>query len=94
MQSKWLLLQTASPAALIRLKSSSSLRSEVLGLNDIYFHHQCHSSLREFLSNKLIQSAPTKGLLIQVLYACALGIIVFRLNVIVSNHRSLLAVTS
>eukprot|EP00731_Ephydatia_muelleri_P024235 Em0016g506a len=66
MQSKWLLLQTASPAALIRLKSSSSLRSEVLGLNDIYFHHQCHSSLREFLSNKLIQSAPTKGLLIQV----------------------------
>ena len=66
MQSKWLLLQTASPAALIRLKSSSSLRSEVLVLNDIYFHHQCHSSLREFLSNKLIDSAPTEGLLIQV----------------------------
>ena len=65
MQSKWLLLQTASPAALIRLRSSS-LRSEVQGLNDIYFHHQYHSSLREFLSNKLIESAPTEGLLIQV----------------------------
>ena len=66
MQSKWLLLQTASPAALIRLRSSSSLRSEVQGLNDIYFHHQYHSSLREFLSHKLIESAPTEGLLIQV----------------------------
>ena len=69
MQSKWLLLQTASPAALIRLKNSSSLQSEVQLLNDIYFIQQHHSSLLEFLFYNLNESTITEGLLMQVIYS-------------------------
>ena len=90
MQSKWLLLQTASPAALIRLKTSS-LRSEEQRLYDMYFHHQFHSSLCEFLSHKLIESSQTEGLLIQVLFVL---LVYYHSSSFVSNHRSLLAVTS
>eukprot|EP00731_Ephydatia_muelleri_P016208 Em0009g632a len=67
MQCKCSLLQTASPDALIRLKSSTEIpKKEVNYLNDVYFKHQHHSSLQDFLSHQFQDSTHLEGLLIQV----------------------------
>lgn len=69
MQSKCSLLQTASPDALIRLKRSTEIpKEEVDYLTDVYFKHQHHSSLQDFLSHQFQNSAHFEGSLIQVRY--------------------------
>ena len=65
-QSCEILLQMASPDALIRLQRSD-LRSLEKDLSKTYFSYQCHESLAQFLDDKLHDdNENTDGLLMQV----------------------------
>ena len=61
--SKWLLLQIASPDAIMRHVADDKENSH---LQDIYFIHQEHSSLAELLSR--IEPSNGKTLVLQVTY--------------------------
>ena len=63
--SKDILLEMASPDALIRLKYTS-LADELQRLNDTYFIGQNHGSIVQFLSNQFSNDHSEDGLLIQV----------------------------
>ena len=63
--SKDILLEMASPDALIRLKNTS-LADEQKKLNHTYFIEQNHGSIVQFLSNQLSNDYSEDGLLIQV----------------------------
>ena len=63
--SKNILLEMASPDALIRLKNTS-LADEQKQLNDIYFIKQNHGSVVQFLSSQFSNDHREDGLLIQV----------------------------
>ncbi|XP_019860584.1 PREDICTED: E3 ubiquitin-protein ligase rnf213-alpha-like [Amphimedon queenslandica] len=60
-----MLLQMASPEALIRLKSTS-LEDEQKHLSQIYYFEQHHGSIVEFLNYHLHKTHDLSGLLIQV----------------------------
>ncbi len=62
--SKELLLQMASPDSLIRVQCTD-LRDEQKKLCQIYFEHQKHDSLTEFMENQL-EFANDEGILVQV----------------------------
>jgi len=47
--SQFLLIQTAPDDALIRLKSSNLSQEDVQYFTELYFEHQSHSSIGEFL---------------------------------------------
>ena len=65
-RSQYLLLQTASPDALVRLEQSS-LADQKEELLELYFQRQHHNSLEDFLAHHL-QKNGTRGenLLMQV----------------------------
>ena len=63
--SKNILLEMASPDALIRLKNTS-LADELKRLNHTYFIEQNHGSIVQFLSNQFSNDHSENGLLIQV----------------------------
>ena len=60
-----MLLQTASPESIIRLKETS-LREDEANICNIYFQQQHHDSIHDFLSYHLEEDSTTKGLLIHV----------------------------
>lgn len=62
--SKYLLLQTAAPDAIVRLERTA-LAGEKKEIEDIYFHHQHHSSIEDFLDHHVNSKHP---LLMQVYY--------------------------
>ena len=65
-RSQYLLLQMASPDALIRLKCTA-LADQQEQLSHAYFSEQCHGSIIEFLSHNLSHShGLDRGRLIQV----------------------------
>ena len=65
-RSQGLLLQMASPDALIRLKCTA-LADQQEQLSRAYFYEQCHGSIIEFLSHNLSHSLGLdRGRLIQV----------------------------
>ncbi len=63
--SRFLLLHTASPDALIRLKRTP-LEDQADELSQIYDRQQCHSSLKDFLSFQLTDDTEEGGKLMQV----------------------------
>ncbi len=63
--SQFLLLHTASPDALIRLKRTP-LEDQADKLSQVYDCEQCHSSLKEFLSYQLTDDTEEGGKLMQV----------------------------
>ena len=63
--SKYLLLQTAAPDALIRLKSTQ-LSNQWKDLWRVYHEDQCHSFLEDFLKRQLMEHDAQGGLLMQV----------------------------
>ena len=68
--SQYLLLQMASPDALIRLKCTA-LADQQEQLSQTYFSEQCHGSITEFLSHNLSNtSVLERGKLIQVSSFC------------------------
>ena len=63
--SQFLLLQTASPAAIIRLESTAlEAKKEI---REMYFKELHHQSIEEFLTNQLQRREIKGGLLIQVI---------------------------
>ena len=64
--SKRLLMETASPDSVVRLKALRDTE-EMNECVKIYFEEQCHSSLCDFLKMKLFDSqSPKEGLLLHV----------------------------
>ena len=64
--SQFLLLQTASPDAIIRLESTAL--EDKNEIRKIYFEKLHHQSIEEFLTNQLQQCDTKGGLLIQVIF--------------------------
>lgn len=75
-KSKYLLLQMATPDALIRLKHSGLARLEQQELWETYFKNQKHDSLTDFMKNVLlsandnvfVQVSQTEILILSLLY--------------------------
>ena len=63
--SQFLLLQTASPDAIIRLESTAL--EDKNAIRDVYFKKLHHQSIEEFLTNQLQRCETKGGLLIQVI---------------------------
>lgn len=63
--SKYLLLQTASPDAVVRLEKTV-LVDEKMEVKRIYFQQQHHESLEDFLNHHVHGSHGQDGLLMQV----------------------------
>lgn len=63
--SKFLLLQTASPEAVVRLECTP-LAAEKECLNQVYSQQQYHKSIIEFLGQNIQLSSGEEGLLLQV----------------------------
>ena len=64
--SQFLLLQTASPDAIIRLESTAL--EDKNEIREMYFKKLHHQSVEDFLTNQLQQCETKGGLLIQVNY--------------------------
>jgi hypothetical protein len=64
--SKFLLLQTAAPDAIVRLEHAD-LAHEKAVIGDIYFKHQHHNSMEDFL-NHSIRACDTKTRLLMQVY--------------------------
>ena len=63
--SKFLLLQTAAPDAIVRLKNTAmEQRKEI---EEIYFKQQHHHSIVDFMMDQLRRCEAKDGLLIQVM---------------------------
>ncbi len=62
--SKYLLLQTASPDAVVRLKRTD-LTDEKMAIKHVYFEQQHHNSIEDFLKHHVYDHRET-GLLLQV----------------------------
>ncbi len=65
--SKFLLVQTAAEAAIIRLLKSTYLPEEVECMMNWYFEHQQHCSIGEFLQYEL-ECSPHREIFMQVYY--------------------------
>ncbi len=63
--SKYLILQTAAPDSLFRLKTTA-LCEEESEIQKIYFQEQHHSSVSDFLHHYIQQNSGEKRLLMQV----------------------------
>ena len=63
--SQYLLLQTAAPDAIVRLKSTK-LASEQAEIQKIYFKEQHHESMEDFLIHHVHENDTHSGLLMQV----------------------------
>ena len=63
--SQYLLLQMASPDALIRL-DKTDLAGERDDLSKLYFESQCHQSIHDFLLHYTAGTVSEGGLLMQV----------------------------
>ena len=63
--SKFLLLETAAPAAIVRLKNSE-LTEEIAAIKHIYFEEQHHRSIEDFLRHHLHSDHRDTSLLMQV----------------------------
>lgn len=66
--SKFLLLQTASPDAIVRLECTA-LSHKKDDINKIYSEEQYHRSMTEFLRNFVQNNKLEGGLLLQVMYS-------------------------
>ena len=71
--SQFLLLQTASPDAIIRLESTAL--EDKNEIRKMYFEKLHHQSIEEFLINQLQQCDTKGGLLIQVIIVCVLRVV-------------------
>ena len=67
--SKFLLLQTAAPDAIVRLERTD-LAGERKVIEDIYFRQQHHSSIEDFLNHHIHDCEAETGLLMQVCALC------------------------
>ncbi len=63
--SRYLLLQTATPDSVCRIKNTV-LSNQENDIYDIYFNKQHHSSMQSFMSYCLDEMDSKQGLLIQV----------------------------
>ena len=63
--SKYLLLQTAAPDAIVRLKNTV-LADKKKEIENIYFQQQKHSSIEDFLNHHVNGECAESGLLMQV----------------------------
>ena len=65
--SKFLLLQTAAPDAIVRLERTA-LANEKKLIEEMYFKKQHHSSIDDFLNHHVHDYEADTGLLMQVMY--------------------------
>ena len=79
--SKFLLLQTACPDSIFRVKSTP-LRGEYENIQNIYFKEQHHSSIQDFLDHCLSQNNQG-SLLLQVLYLILIKCIYFKTKLLI-----------
>lgn len=63
--SKYLLLQTAAPDAIVRLEHTALAR-EKRAIESIYFQNQHHTSIEDFLDHLVNGECAESGLLMQV----------------------------
>ena len=63
--SKYLLLETAAPDAIVRLEHTA-LADKKREIKDIYFQQQHHSSIEDFLNHHVNGKRADSGLLMQV----------------------------
>ena len=72
--SKYLLLLTAAPDAIVRVECTALVDEKNL-IECIYFQQQHHSSIVEFLQHHMIEKPEDLGLFMQVSISCAFSMI-------------------